>query len=81
MSCSRSSRCSHVVLMGMTALAVDVGYWRNQQRLEQTAADAAAIAGADELGYPALADWSTAAKNDAAANGFTDNGGVTVGSP
>ncbi len=68
-----------VVLIGMAAMAVDVGYWRYQQRLAQTAADAAAIAGADELKYPALADWNTAAKNDAAANGFTDNGGVTVG--
>lgn len=67
-----------VVLMGMTALAVDVGYWRYQQRLEQTAADSAAISGADELNYPALADWNTAAKNDAAANGFTDDGGATI---
>jgi hypothetical protein len=67
-----------VVLIGMAALAVDVGYWRNQQRLAQTAADAAAIAGADELKYPVLADWNAAAKNDAAANGFTDDNGATV---
>jgi hypothetical protein len=67
-----------VVLMGMAALAVDVGYWRYQQRLEQSAADSAAITGADELNYPAAADWSTAAKTDAAANGFTDDGGVTL---
>lgn len=67
-----------VVLMGMAALAVDVGYWRYQQRLMQTAADSAAVAGADELLYPALADWKTAAQNDAAANGFTDDGGTSV---
>lgn len=66
-----------VVLLGMTALAVDVGYWRYQQRLMQTAADSAAVAGADELLYPAL-DLQTAARNDAAANGFTDNGGTSV---
>jgi len=67
-----------VVIMGMAALGVDVGYWRYQQRLAQSAADAAAIAAADELNYPSLADWNAAAKNDAAANGFTDNGGVSV---
>jgi hypothetical protein len=67
-----------VVIAGMAVLAVDVGYWRYQQRLAQTAADAAAIAGADELKYPGLADSVTAAKNDAAANGFTDDNGVTV---
>ena len=67
-----------VVLMGIAALAVDTGYWRYQQRLEQTAADAGAIAGAAELAYPAAADWNAAAQNDAAANGFTDDNGVTV---
>jgi hypothetical protein len=67
-----------IALMGMSALAVDVGYWRYQQRLLQSAADSAAVAGADELNYPALADWSTAAKNEAAANGFTVGTTVTV---
>lgn len=67
-----------VVLLGMAALAIDTGYWRYQQRLEQLAADSAAIAAADELNFPAAADWATAAKNDAAANGFTDDAGVTV---
>lgn len=67
-----------IVLMSISALAVDVGYWRYQQRLLQSAADSAAIAGADELNYPALNDWSTAAKNDAAANGFTVGTTVTV---
>jgi hypothetical protein len=67
-----------VSLVGISALAVDVGYWRYQQRLLQSAADSAAVAGADELNYPALADWSTAAKNDAAANGFPVSATVTV---
>jgi hypothetical protein len=73
-----------IVLMGMATLAVDAGSWEYQQRLEQTAADAAAVAGADELNYPALADWSTAAQNDSAANGFAANGStvtVAVNSP
>jgi Flp pilus assembly protein TadG len=67
-----------IALMGISALAVDVGYWRYQQRLLQSAADSAAVAGADELNYPALDDWSTAAKNEAAANGFTVAATVTV---
>ena len=50
-----------VVLMGAASLAVDVGYWRYQQRLEQSAADSAAIAGATELAYTA-ANVATAAK-------------------
>jgi Flp pilus assembly protein TadG len=73
-----------VVLMGMAVLAVDVGYWRYQQRLMQTASDSAAIAGADELLYPLLADVTTAARDDSAANGFTNNGTtvtVTVTNP
>lgn len=65
------------MLMGAAALAVDVGYWRYQQRLEQSAADSAAIAGTDELNYAAN-DWSAAAKSAAASNGFTDDGGITV---
>jgi hypothetical protein len=73
-----------VVLMGAASLAVDVGYWRYQQRLEQSAADSAAIAGATELAYTA-ANFATAAKADATRNGYTDDGGanvtVTVNSP
>jgi uncharacterized membrane protein len=67
-----------IVLVGMATLGVDVGYWRYQQRVEQTAADSAAIAGADELNYPVAADWSTAAKNAASANGYVADGGVTT---
>lgn len=67
-----------VVLIGFAAFAVDTGYWRYQQRVEQVAADSAAMAGADELNYPALNDWKAAARADATTNGFTDDAGVTV---
>ncbi|MFN2459634.1 MAG: pilus assembly protein TadG-related protein [Candidatus Velthaea sp.] len=73
-----------VGLFGAAALAVDVGYWRYSQRLQQSAADSAAIAGANELAYPAAADIVAAAKRDAATNGFTDgtsNVAVVVNSP
>jgi hypothetical protein len=67
-----------IPLIGISAMAIDVGYLRYLQTIEQTAADSAAVAGATELNYPAAADWSSAAKADAAANGFTDDGGVTT---
>jgi len=35
-----------VVLMGFAGLAIDMGVMRHDKRLQQTAADAAAIAGA-----------------------------------
>lgn len=79
-------------LLGMLALVTDVGYWRYQQRLEQAAADSAAIAGAIRLYYPttpgasAPLEVTAAAQNAASANGFSDDGGignltVTVNSP
>jgi uncharacterized membrane protein len=71
------------MLLGAAALAVDVGYLRYQQRIEQTAADSAAVAGATELQYGDTA-FATAARTDSAANGFTNNGGtivVTVNNP
>jgi hypothetical protein len=68
-----------IVLMGFTALAVDVGYWRYQQRIEQTAADSAAIAGSTEISYPAANNVVRAARHDATSNGFTDGvAGATV---
>ncbi len=66
-----------IVLMGAAAMAVDVGYWRYQQRLEQAAADSAAIAAASELAY-AGSDYVAAAKADATSNGYTDDGGANV---
>jgi hypothetical protein len=65
--------------MGATALAVDVGYWRYQQRLEQSAADSAAIAGATEIAFLDGAGVSAAARTDAGSNGFTNGStGVTI---
>lgn len=69
-------------LMGFGGMAVDVGYWRYHQREQQSAADAAALGGAQQLifsGCPNQSAALTAAKNDATNNGFTDgNNGVTV---
>lgn len=71
-----------VPILGMTALAIDVGYLRNEQRLQQSAADSAALAGAAERAYPASAAspaaWITAARTDAASNGFTHDGTSTI---
>ncbi|HVR46015.1 MAG TPA: pilus assembly protein TadG-related protein [Candidatus Binatia bacterium] len=69
-------------LMGFGGMAVDVGYWRYHQREQQSAADAAALGGAQQLifsGCPNQSAAITAAKNDATNNGFTDgSNGVTV---
>jgi len=69
-----------VVLLGAGAMAIDVAYWRYQQRLEQSAADSAAIAGAGELANPGFsaATVLAAAAHDATANGFTNGPLVTV---
>ncbi len=62
------------VLFGFAALAVDVGYLRYEQRLQQTAADSAAIAGAGELYYnPSQQAVTTAAQEASATNGFTNH--------
>jgi Flp pilus assembly protein TadG len=60
-----------LLLMGFAGLGIDMGYLRYEKRLQQSAADSAAIAGAGELlavsgGVPAVA-----AQNAAAASGFT----------
>lgn len=65
-----------VVLVGMMSLAADAGYYRYQQRIMQSAADSAALAGAAELSYGSA---DAAAQADAATNGFTNGvDGVTV---
>ncbi|HLW81382.1 MAG TPA: pilus assembly protein TadG-related protein [Candidatus Acidoferrales bacterium] len=64
-----------VVLMGFAGLAIDMGVLRYEKRLQQTAADAAAIAGANNLAYGGV---TIGAQNAAATNGFTDNGGGQV---
>jgi len=64
-----------LVLIGSAALAVDVGYLRQQQRAQQTAADSAAVAGAAELAYDPTQVTATA-RADATKNGYTDDNGV-----
>jgi len=64
------------LLMGFLALSVDVGLLFCAKRSAQTAADAAAIAGAQEIAY---SDVVTAARADASRNGFTNGtNGVAV---
>src|SRR5581483_10577335 len=83
-----------VVLLGFGGMAVDVGYLQYQQRQQQSAADAAALGGAEwELKNSSdctttSTALSAAAKSDSALNGYTDqaaaNGGtvaVTVNHP
>jgi len=60
------------VLLGFAAFAVDMGYLRYEQRIQQTAADSAAIAGAWQL-VNGLSPTS-AAQNAAGQNGFTNDG-------
>ena len=72
---------SLAALMGFAGISVDVGYAEYQQREQQSAADAAALGGAQVLvsqcGNATAAD--AAAIADAAKNGFTNGtNGVTV---
>ena len=64
-----STALAAVVLVGFAGLAVDMGILRYQRRVQQSAADAAAIAGATDL----PSNYRAGAVNAAAANGFTDN--------
>src|SRR5215472_4137834 len=67
---------SMVVIMGFLGLAIDTSYLRTVKQRMQTAADAAALAGASELSY---GDVTSAAQADAATNGFANGvNGVTV---
>src|SRR5579863_2479469 len=65
-----------VVLLGFAGLAIDMGTLRYDKRLQQTAADAAAIAGAQNLevnsGVTAGAQYASQ------LNGFTDGGGGSL---
>lgn len=60
------------VLLGFAALAVDVGYNRYAKRIEQSAADSAALAGAMEK-LTGSTNATASAKHDASKNGFTDS--------
>src|SRR6202035_1658911 len=69
-------------LMGFGGMAVDVGYWRYQQREQQSATDAAALGGAQQLIYSSCPNQTvanTGAQNDATDNGFVNGAkGVSV---
>ena len=58
-----------VVLLGAAGLAIDVGYLRYQRRLQQSAADSAALAGAAES---TAGNATSAAQADSSLNGFTN---------
>jgi Putative Flp pilus-assembly TadE/G-like len=61
-----------VVLAGFAGLGIDMGMLRYQRRLQQMAADAGAIAGAQNLDFKS--GWVLGAQNAAGQNGFTDGG-------
>ncbi len=77
--------------MGLTlfilaaGLGIDMGFLRYQKRLQQSAADSAAIAGAAEIPFSGCSTGSCpGATTDSASNGFSDgvnNVTVTVYSP
>lgn len=72
-----------VVVVGILGFAVDVGYARYMRRTMQTAADAAAIAGAEEVAYGDIVNAGTQAATE---NGYTTGSGpypatVTVVTP
>jgi hypothetical protein len=73
-----------VFLIGILGLGVDMGFARYMRRQMQTAADAAAVAGAIEIAY---GDYANAAQQAATENGFTNGAGgkypitVTISSP
>jgi Flp pilus assembly protein TadG len=72
------------VLLGFAGLAVDMGILRYDKRLQQTAADAAAIAGASNLAYQGGAGVTAGAQEASATNGFTNGTNhvtVTVNTP
>jgi hypothetical protein len=60
-----------VVLAGFAGLAIDMGTLRYQKRLQQTAADSAAIAGAMNLNFGSGS--VTGGRGASTQNGFTDN--------
>src|SRR5579862_6156859 len=64
-----------VVLLGFTGLAIDTGVLRYEKRLQQTAADAAALAGANDLAFEGSGSVICAGENAAAANNFADTSG------
>src|SRR5437764_14540006 len=66
-----------VAVLGFAGLGIDMGMLRHQRRLQQTAADAAALAGASNLTYGGVQAGGGAAS---AANGFSDTANGVSGS-
>jgi Flp pilus assembly protein TadG len=92
------SRCDHgqtttlmalimgIFMLGFLALALDVGYLFREKRKAQAAADAAALAAAEELSSGNFSNEQTVANAMAKLNGFDPNASsnpatVTVGTP
>ncbi len=69
------------ILLGFTAMAVDVGMMFRARRSLQSAADAAAVAAAIEMGYHGTANIVTVAQGAAAQNGVTNATQVAVHNP
>ncbi|HEY6444547.1 MAG TPA: pilus assembly protein TadG-related protein [Candidatus Acidoferrales bacterium] len=66
-----------VALIGFAGLGVDMGMLRYEKRLQQSAADAAAIAGANDVAFPS-GGAIEAGQNASAANSYTDTSGNDV---
>ena len=71
----RFAALSMPVMIGATGLAVDVGTWYHAKRTIQSAADAAAFAGALDLARQGLDGSATYAPIDAAARDAADRNG------
>jgi hypothetical protein len=72
-----------LLLLGFTGLGIDIGFLRYEKRLQQTAADNAALAGAAEIPFGS-SYIGPAGKHGASLDGFTDgsnNVTVTVYNP
>ena len=67
-----------VVLVGFMGLGIDMGMLRYEKRIQQTAADAAAVAGAMEM--PVSGSFTSAGQEASAHNGFADNAGGSISS-
>ncbi len=73
-----------IVIIGMAALSIEIGYVLLKHREMQSAADGAALSGAIALGMGSPADFRTEARAVAAAGGFSNGANgitVTVNSP
>lgn len=65
-------------VVGSLGLGVEVGLWHLVRRQAQTAADAAALAAASQVGKGRLNQIASAAAADAARNGFAVSGDTSV---